>query len=351
VARAAGWIARLHERGAEDDPWGAPGLGLTPPGFGDGGLGWGLDYTNAFWLVGGLQAAVGMASVLGLSAAAEDAAARATAARSRLEAAMARDFVPGEPGYLPSALGPRERTGATSGDPRLQGQWGLLHAVYPLEVADPGNRVVSQTLACLAAAEREGLCAGLGWIADGIWTYAAGFWGLALLRAGRHADARRVLRAYMEHASPTFGWREEQSLRGTTPERVQGDMPHGWAWAMYLLLARGLLVLEADRTLRLLAGTDVDLLGPGVAWQGQPMRYGRLDLTAEPWGQGRWRLAARWHGPAPALPERVVVHAPEGLSFQEGTPGRAADGRTLTVDPMALRAGLEAVGEPAVVRR
>ena len=343
VRDGMGWIRELRRQSEQEYPPSFPGRGLVPPGLGDGGLRVGVDYTNAFWLVGGLKAGAAFARYLDRPEASlwegwlEE-------GQALLRAAMARDFVDlGTDGaYLPSTMGPGARTSATSGRAALQGQWGLMHAVFPLEVVDTRDPRVAATLTMLRAAEREGTCHGIGWLPDGIWTYAAGFWGLALARAGEHRHAREVLTSFMNHASPARCWREEQGLRGVTPEPLVGDMPHGWAWAMYLLLARNLLVLEEGDGLRLLHGASRGWAEEGVVLTEHPTRFGHLHLELAPATAGA-RLSAALVPDGVSRLERVWLHAPHGLRFADGADGTGVEGTLRMLTARELETGVHAL--------
>jgi hypothetical protein len=341
VSRGVRWIRQLQEISRAEFPPSFPGRGLAPAGLGDGGLGVGVDYTNAFWLVGGLRAAATFAGYLGRPERAVWAQ-MAAESRAQLEAAISRDFVrtPGGGGYLPSSLGGERGTGATSGSARLQGQWGLMHAIYPLEVADPLAPEIAATITMIAEAEREDICYGIGWIADGVWTYAAGFWGLALIRAGQYAHARDVLVGYMNHATPTRCWAEEQTLRGVEPERRGGDIPHGWEWGMYLLLARSLLVFEEGARLRLLHGAHAAWCTEGLHLVDHPTRFGLLSLNVVPEGS-TWRVDLLLRGDGVAPLDEVVLHAPEGTRLPTDALGGVAEGGDRISIPVdALRGGV-----------
>ncbi len=99
------------------------------------------------------------------------------------------------------------------------------------------------TMAMLDAHEKEGLIHGTGWLADGIWNYAASFYGHAHLWLGHGRKAAATLYAFANHASPLLCWREEHNLAGAKEEYC-GDMPHNWASAEFLRLTRHCLILE-----------------------------------------------------------------------------------------------------------
>ena len=69
-------------------------------------------------------------------------------------------------------------------------------------------------------------------------------------------------------------------------------MPHNWASAECIRYLRHMLVLEDDKKLRLLAGLMPSDLKDRTAFaiQGSPTRFGRVSLSAEPWGARGWKM-------------------------------------------------------------
>ena len=313
IGRAVNWLDRLIDMSIGEYGADYPGSGLLPLGFGDGGLIKGTDYTNVFWIVAGLRSASQLAAQLNKPEA-HAWTLLADYAAKWMQTAIDRDFVQKDEdgdAYIPSTVGNSLST--TGGPSKLQGQWGFMQAVYPLQVLSPHDPKVKATIDTITRYEREDTCFGIGWIADGIWTYAAGFWGPALLHSEQYDHALRVLEAYMQHASPTYSWREEQSLQGD-PALIVGDMPHGWAWALYLYFVRSCAVLEGE-DLRIGAAIPLTWTNPpGFRLTGHPTRFGKLWLRMER-TEAKVKIQCRMVPTGVAQPQQVVFHAPRGTHF------------------------------------
>jgi len=288
-----------------------PGLeaGLMPPGFPDGGIGGHhAEYSNVYWNLAGLKAAIGAADWLGKPE-------QAAAWRQEYDdfmtvfsRAAVRDMTSDPHGnrYLPTIMGPDGKKELPQ-----RGQWAFLHAVYPGQIFARGDSLVEGNLAMLRATKQEGLVFGTGWDAQGIWTYAASFYGHALLWQGQGRAAAQVLYDYANHACPLRVWREEQRPVGRGGEEV-GDMPHNWASAEFIRLTTHLIELDRGDELHLLEGLPAQWLGPGMVTQ--------LNGVATPFGPLHLALAVAEDGktatltlkPLGANCRAVRVHAPDG---------------------------------------
>lgn len=67
----------------------------------------------------------------------------------------------------------------------------------------------------------------------------------------------------VNHASPTYGWAEGISII-TERGGGQGDAPHGWAAADFIMLIRDLIINDLFEAPILLRGMPADLLRRGV---------------------------------------------------------------------------------------
>lgn len=278
--------------------------GLMPIGFGDGGLGGRhREYTNVYWTLAGLKAAIEVARQLDkdeqLTWEAEfnDYWRHFEHARNRdkLTDKFGNTYVPvtmkGEAPQLPQ-----------------RGSWAFLQSIFPGRIFPPDDKLMQGTMAMLEATQREGLIYGTGWLPEGIWNYAASFYGHAELWLGRGRKAASILYAFANHASPLLSWREEQNLVGEA-ENYCGDMPHNWASAEFIRLVRHLMVLERGQELHLLEGMPVAWTHPGQTTKLKqiPTSFGDVSLRVDiaPDGQSAKLTCTP---PTREPVERLVVH-------------------------------------------
>ncbi len=278
--------------------------GLMPIGFGDGGLGGKhREYTNVYWTLAGLQAAIEMAQELNAAAAAEWQAEYADYWQA-FDKARHRDQQTDAAGntYVPVTMQGEQ--------PQLpqRGAWAFLQSVFPGRVFPADDPLMRGTLAMLDANQREGLIYGTGWIEDGIWNYAASFYAHAHLWLGHGRKAAATLYAFGNHASPLLTWREEQNPRGERPHYV-GDMPHNWASAEFIRLVRHLLVLERGRELHLLEGLPRAWTQPGCVTElkAVPTTFGDISLNLAVGADGR-HATLTVDPPRRDPAERLIVH-------------------------------------------
>jgi hypothetical protein len=293
--------------------------GLMPTGFIDGGIGGNVPgYSNVYWNLAGLKAAIGAAEWLGKKdqAAAWRAEYDDFMAVFRKAAARDRAVDPHGNPYLPTVMG-------EAGKKHLpqRGQWAFLHSVYPGQVFAQDDPLVQGNLAMLRATKQQGLVFGTGWDAQGIWTYAASFYGHAVLWQGGGAEAAQVLYDYANHAAPVRVWREEQRPVGKGGHEV-GDMPHNWASAEFIRLAVHLVELDRGSELHLLEGLPREWTGPGMVTRlnGVPTPFGPLRLSLAVDGGGR--SATLTFQPLAENCTAVVVHLPDGTT-RRLPPGQA----------------------------
>jgi hypothetical protein len=301
VRRGVAQIAALRRRPPAD----APNAGLVPDGFSDGGLADAVpEYTNVYWTLAGLRAAVEAARDLGETDDAQvwqrefndlEAAFRRAAQRdSRTDSAGNR--------YVPIRMARGE------GIPPQKAQWAFLHAVFPGRVFAPEDPLVAGNLAMLRAAECQDLVRDTGWLKNGIWTYFASFYAHAWLWTGQPAKAARTLYAFANHASPLLCWREEQMPVGEGTQ-VVGDMPHNWASAEFIRLTRHTLALERGEELHLLEALPLEWVRPGARTRLDHVltAFGPLDLDLRVAGDGA-SATLRVTPPTRRPPRRILVH-------------------------------------------
>ena len=252
--------------------------GLMPVGFGDGGLGGKhREYTNVYWTLAGLKAAIEMAAEIGKPGRAawqaeyDDYWSTFDRARNRDKLADAFGNV-----YVPVTM-----TGEAPQLPQ-RGAWAFLQSIFPGRIFDTDDKLMLGTMAMLDATEKEGLIYGTGWLPEGVWNYAASFYGHAHLWLGHGRKAAATLYAFGNHAAPLLCWREEQNLVGEA-ERYCGDMPHNWASAEFIRLTCHLLILERGQQLHLLEGLPTAWTGPGKTTRLKqvPTSFGEVSLSLE----------------------------------------------------------------------
>ncbi len=276
VEREVGQIIE-YRRTTMSDPNQA-NYGLMPIGFGDGGLGGKhREYTNVYWTLAGLKAAIDMAARL-------DKPQRATWQAQfedywqYFERARNRDKLTDGSGntYVPVTM-----KGEAPQLPQ-RGAWAFLQSIFPGRVFDGSDALMLGTMAMLDANEKEGLIHGTGWLPEGIWNYAASFYGHAHLWLGHGRKAGATLYAFANHASPLLCWREEQNLVGAR-EDYCGDMPHNWASAEFIRLTRHCLLLERGQELHLLEGLPTTWTQPGRTTRLTqiPTSFGPVSLKLE----------------------------------------------------------------------
>ncbi|MHC4309829.1 MAG: hypothetical protein ACYSSN_07790 [Planctomycetota bacterium] len=249
-----------YRRMTRDDPT-QVNYGLMPPGFGDAGL----------------RAAIEMAEKLNKQV------------RSKwqteyldywrvFDKARNRDKLPDSFGniYVPVTM-----KGEQVQLPQ-RGAWAFLQSIFPGRIFEPDDKLMLGTLSMLDSNQQEGLIYGTGWLPDGIWNYAASFYGHAHIWLDHGKKAAATLYAFGNHACPLLCWREEQNPQGQKENQV-GDMPHNWASAEFIRIVRHLLILERGDELHLLHGLPHAWTRPGnkTKMLDIPTSYGPLSLTLE----------------------------------------------------------------------
>lgn len=286
-----------------DDPTQA-NYGLMPIGFGDGGLG-GIhrEYTNVYWTLAGLRAAIEMADQLRLPVA-DSWRTEYDDYREVFDRARQRDRLVDAEGhsYVPVTMQGEEQ------HPPQRGAWAFLQSVFPGRIFDHDDPLMRGTMAMLDANQSQGLIFGTGWIPEGIWTYAASFYGHAHLWLGHGPKAAATLYAFGNHASPLLCWREEQNLVGA-PTRFIGDMPHNWASAEFIRMVRHLVLLERGDELHVCEALPQAWTRPGAVLRmlDVPTSFGEVTLEMHVAEDGR-SARITVDPPRRRPPSRIVLH-------------------------------------------
>ncbi len=344
VGHAIDFLIGLRDQARKgDSPNGR--YGLLAPGFPDGGIG-GVcfEFTNTLWTLAGLRAIARVNEKMRLPD-----LDRADGFYKELRSAFAiaaQDQMVKDPRgftYLPMLMREDAQMRLDPWDrPRPQSaQWALSQTIFPGEVFSKDDPVVRGHIALMQACTQEDIPAETGWLHHGaVWNYNAAFAAEVYLWAGLPAWAHRTFTGYLNHASPIYAWREEQPLQRALVGEFWGDMPHNWASAECIRYLRHMLILEDDRKLRLLAGLMPSDLKERASFsvQGSPTRFGRVSLSAEPWGTHGWkvRFAREDSAEAPEaieVPERLDAGAV--LTRVQGAAKRGVNSGKIEIDPSA----------------
>ena len=311
VERAVGFIDKMRGMAPAD----APNAGLVPDGFSDGGLAGKVpEYTNIYWTMAGLRAAIEAARWLGETATAEAWQKEYDDFYQTFRRAAQRDLRTDAHGnrYLPI------RMTDNAAIPPQKAQWAFCHAVFPGQVFATNDPLVLGNMAMLRAVEDEGLVRDTGWLKDGIWNYFGSFYAHAWLWLGHGDKAARTLYSFGNHASPLLVWREEQKPVGQGPQMV-GDMPHNWASAEFIRLVRHLLVLERGQELHLFEGLPAKWAQPGslTRLRNIATEFGPMSLEFNVADDGS-TATLDLTPPRRTPPTRIVLHL-DHWSGQSGT--------------------------------
>jgi hypothetical protein len=305
VKTLVGVIKRLREESRRNPA--APEAGLIPPGFPDGGIsGINAEYTNVYWNLAGLRAAIEAARLIKAPQAAEWEA-EYKDFWGTFQKAAKRDEKPYRDGLviLPILMAPNPDILP------VRGQWAFCHAVFPGKIFEPGDPLARGNMALLDDNQSEGLVYGTGWMADGIWNYFGSFYGHAHLWLGNGPKAADVLYAFANHASPLGAWREEQPPVGQDKKggKFVGDMPHNWASAEFIRLVRNLLVLERGQELHVLEGLPRSWLfaKAETALTGVATDFGPVSFRLKVGADGRTAAFEITPPESPSL-QKVIVH-------------------------------------------
>lgn len=334
VQDAVKHIQHLREESkARDED--APEYGLMPAAFGDGGLGgWRPEYTTTLWTLIGLKEAVKAARILGhaddekLFQAEFDDLMAVFREKAERDMQTLPDGTPYLPMWMPDGSSEhrdlQDYEGEISPYLRLQpasGSWALAQAIYPGEVFAPDDPIVQNFCTLLDQLDdEEGIPAYTGWLPhNAVWNYAASFNAHVWLYAGRADKAVDYLYDFANHATPTRVWREEQSLRSASYEQFLGDMPHNWASAEFVRLARNLLIFERGAQLELLRGLPPEWMvaNQTVQLDSIPTRFGVVSLNLQ-YDEAlnatlTLNMNTEWSQPA----ENIWLFVPEGYAKVE----------------------------------
>jgi len=296
VERSVHWLSEARS----EDPLHI--MPVTTPG--DNELITGHVTGHNFWALGGLKKIIEMAESLGKTE-------KAQMFRQEYD-----DYLKHFKQALNSAA---EKSGGhiTPGLDELGGQdWGNLMSVYPVQILEPFNPLVTKTLEVSRAKYKEG-----------IMTYGDGRW-LHLYLTMKNTETqvirgeqKKVLQEFYSillHTSSTHAGFEYTILPWGDRDFRHNLSPHGWFAAKFRTLLRNMLVREDGQTLHLLSILSPSWLGEGqsIEVSNAPTNFGRLDfsLTTEK-DEARLNLKPRFN----QKPKEIILHLPWFVKVSEAS--------------------------------
>jgi hypothetical protein len=280
MVKGVEWIRRARLGTMADSA--APGYGLFPAGFVDGGLAGSVpDFSTATFALMALETAAGTARWLGhpetereWRSLFDDLMGSYTRAARR---SLRRDRFGTT--YLPVAVGDTD-----SGAPPQRGQYGILGAI---RYADYFSRypfldsVARGDMAMLDSSLQEGMIADAGWTVDAVWSWLALSHASALSAMREGGRAAAMVYATANHAGRLGTWVEEQQMRAKGG-RSTGDGSDAETSASLVGAVRDLLYIGRGDTLDLLPGAPRSWFRPGahIAIRDVPTEWGRLTIDA-----------------------------------------------------------------------
>ncbi|MBI5476907.1 MAG: hypothetical protein HY964_09255 [Ignavibacteriales bacterium] len=272
--------------------------GLLPKGFGDSGIG-GIreEYTNTLWTIIAAKA---------ISETAERLKMPKTLDLKEFYGELWFPFIestktelkthPKGFKYLPMLMSsdPKWKEIDERKQPRPQAaQIYLSQAIFPGYLFKKDSPISNGHLKLMEAVMKEDIPIETGWMTNNaLWPYNAAIFAQACLYQGNFNLARKVFYGFLNHASPLYAWREEQTLQDAPDFDFIGDMPHNWASAECIRYLRHRLILEEEKRLFLLTGIGVDDLESDKAFglTYSPTRWGRVTLQMEPIDSLSWKM-------------------------------------------------------------
>jgi hypothetical protein len=281
MVSAVNWIRNVRRETMRDTA--APGYGLFPPGFVDGGLAGSVpDFSTATFALMALETAAGTARWLGhLKEEKEwrwlfdDLLAAYTHAARRSQRHDRFGTM-----YIPVAVGDT----STSAPPQ-RGQYGLLGALRYAKYFSSHNAfldsIAAGNLTMLDSTLSEGMIRDAGWTSDAVWSWLGLAHASALSSRGEGGRAATMVYDVANHSGRFGTWVEEQQIRGKGT-RSTGDGSDAETSACLVGAIRDLLYFERGDTLEILPGVPDSWFRPGahIAIHDVPTEWGRLTLDA-----------------------------------------------------------------------
>jgi len=271
-----------------------------------------------FWALGGLKSAIEMAEGLGKTE--EARLFRQEYGDYFKHFSQALEMITKKTdGYIPPGL---DESGGQD--------WGNLMAVYPVQILEPMNPLVTKTLEVSRAKYKEG-----------IMTYGDGRWlhlyltmknTETLVIRGEQKKALEEFYSILLHTSSTHAGFEYTILPWGDRDFQHNLSPHGWFAAKFRTLLRNMLVREEGETLHLCS-----VLSPSWLREGQridvskaPTPFGSLDFSfAAGKEAGRLTLKPEFRD----KPKEIILHLPWFVEVS----GVLVDGKKHQTDGHLLR--------------
>jgi hypothetical protein len=271
---------------------------LLPRGFGDSGLG-GIrsEFTNTLWAMIALKPLLEVADRFALQRRTEIREFYGELRQSFF--AAIKEEVRKHPAgfsYLPMLMkdDPQWSEPDVRKQPRPQvAQIYMSQALYPGLIFSKDFWTVNSHIELMKAVTKEDIPSETGWLPnEAVWTYNAPIVAQVYLWAGMQDLARKTFLGFLNHASPLYAWREEQSLLSSSMNEFIGDMPHNWASAECIRYLRHMMIMEDGDRLRMLDGIGIEDLLPRkpMILTYSPTRWGRISLSFEPLDTKAWSV-------------------------------------------------------------
>jgi hypothetical protein len=272
--------------------------GLLPKGFGDSGIG-GIreEYTNTLWTLIAAKAMADTAERLQMPKTVELKTFFGELWFPFMESTkIEMKKHPNGFKYLPMLMAsdPKWQETEERKQPRPQAaQIYLSHAIFPGLLFKKQDAIPGGHVKLMESVIKEDIPIETGWLTNNaLWPYNAAIFAQTCLYLGRTDLARKVFFGFLNHASPLYAWREEQTLQDAPNFDYIGDMPHNWASAECIRFLRHRMILEEEKYLSLLSGLGIDDMESGKAFglTYSPTKWGRVSLQMEPIDNMSWKM-------------------------------------------------------------
>ena len=266
-----------------------------------------------FWALGGLKNAIILAQALGQQQDAKAYQAEYDDFKAAFLASL-KKATADTGGYMPPGLD------VSGGE-----DWGNMLGVYPEQILDPYDPMVTATLNATRAKYQEG-----------IMTYGQGRWLHHYLTMkntetetirGDQQLAVEELYALLVHTSSTHAGFEYCIVPWSTRDFAQNLSPHGWFAAKFRMALRNMLVREEqDRRLHLLSVISPEWVRPGqgISVKRAPTNFGQVNFDVKFTDTG---ATITLNNKFTQRPQDIVLHLP----WFANVSGVTADGKKMNV--------------------